>query len=293
MHLESLPAERVEAIFTAHGAHAITLTGADAGDPVLEPGPGETPLWRQVRITGLFASNADFPALRSDLMHSLELASLPEWRVETLHERAWEREWLKDFRPMKFGRRLWVAPGGQEVAAPEAVVLELDPGLAFGTGTHETTALCLEWLDGLRLTDRRVLDFGCGSGILAIAAILLGARSAVALDIDPQALTATCDNARRNGVEERIVTTADVACVDEEFDVIVANILAGPLKVNASTICSRLAPRGALALSGILEDQATDVTEAYRRWIDFGEPVVRGQWVRLTGIRTPVTAKQP
>lgn len=282
MHLESLPADRVEAVLTRHGAEAITLTDA-ADQPLLEPAPGETPLWEQACITGLFAMDFDFPALREDLLRSLGLTALPCWRIETLADRAWEREWLKDFQPMRFGRRLWVSPGDQPVTAADAVVVQLDPGLAFGTGTHATTALCLEWLDGLSLDGRRVLDFGCGSGILAIASVLLGARSAVALDIDPQALIATRSNAQRNEVQDRITTVDDPACAGYDFDVIVANVLAGPLKVNASTICSRLGPAGALALSGILEHQAAEVADAYHAWIEFDAPAVKGHWVRLAG----------
>jgi ribosomal protein L11 methyltransferase len=286
MRLESLPAEAVEAVFTRHGAEAITLSDA-ADQPVLEPAPGETPLWEQVCITGLFPPSADFPALERDLLRSLGVATLPERRVELLEDRAWEREWLKDFRPMRFGRRLWVVPGEQAVPAADALILRLDPGLAFGTGTHPTTRLCLEWLETLPLARLRVLDFGCGSGILSIAAALLGARSVTALDIDSQALTATRSNALRNAVADRIETCDDIAATSGKFDVVVANILAGTLELNASTICSRLESGGALALAGVLDRQATDVAGAYREWIDFDVPAALGEWVRLTGSRTP------
>lgn len=285
MRLESLPANAVEAILMRHGAEAITLTDA-ADEPVLEPAPGETPLWEQVRITGLFPPSADFPALERDLLSALGVTRLPDWHVETLEDRAWEREWLKDVRPMRFGRRLWVVPGDQPPDADDALILRLDPGLAFGTGTHPTTRLCLEWLDTLSLAECRVLDFGCGSGILSIAAALLGARSVVALDIDPQALIATRSNALGNGVANRIETCDDIGSTGGEFNVVVANILAGTLELNASTICSRLKTGGALALAGILEHQATDVAGAYREWIDFDAPAADGEWVRLTGTRT-------
>lgn len=288
MHLGSLPLDEVEAVLTRHGAQAITL--ADAADqPLLEPAPGETPLWRDLRITGLFPSTADFPALAADLERSLGIAQLPDWRVERLENRAWEREWLKDFRPMRFGKRLWVVPGEHSVDEDGAVLVRLDPGLAFGTGTHPTTRLCLEWLDAQPLAARRVLDFGCGSGILSIAAARLGALEVAALDIDPQALVATRSNARRNRVDERITTCADAAQLGGEFDVVVANILSETLKRNASTICSRLKPGGALALAGILDDQAAEVADAFRHRIEFDAPVSSDGWVRLTGTSRPPT----
>ncbi|MEM9209444.1 MAG: 50S ribosomal protein L11 methyltransferase, partial [Pseudomonadota bacterium] len=199
MNLQTLEAARVEAILERHGALAVTYSDA-ADDPVLEPLPGETPMWQDTNVTGLFDRDTDLDALQLDLRTSLGLEALPPHRVEALEDRAWEREWLKDFRPMRFGRRLWVLP----VAAPAApatddaedpVLLRLDPGLAFGTGTHATTALCLERLDALALNGTEVLDYGCGSGILAIGALLLGADRATGYDIDPQAITATMSNA--------------------------------------------------------------------------------------------------
>ena len=212
-----------------------------------------------------------------------------EHRVEILADRAWEREWLKNFRPMQFGKRLWVCPGSYEVNARDAVVVRLDPGLAFGTGTHPTTSLCLTWLDGLPLDGRRVLDFGCGSGILAVAALCLGARSAVAIDIDPQAKTATEQNARQNGVAAKLSVTLETAELDGQFDVVLANILAGPLVDNAELICRQLRPGGALALSGILVNQADEVLAAYRDRILFADPIIRGDWLCLSGIRTEET----
>lgn len=284
MHLESLPADTVESVFTRHGAEAITLSDA-ADDPVLEPAPGETPLWDRVIISGLFPPTANLSALQQDLMSSLELGVLPTFHTEVLRDRAWEREWLKDFRPMCFGRKLWVVPGEQPVPATEAIIVKLDPGLAFGTGTHPTTALCLEWLDGLDLQNKRVLDFGCGSGILGIAALLLGAGSTVAVDIDSQALLSTRDNAERNQVGERLSTGERAESPAGAFDIVLANILAEPLKANAALLCGRLVEGGALALSGILEHQSSDVAAAYRPYIDFDEPATSGAWVRLTGTR--------
>lgn len=284
MNLDALPAGGVEDVFARHGACAITFS--DAGDdPVLEPPPGETPLWSKVRITGLFGAAADLDGLCQDLLRSFQLERLPEHRVETLEDRAWEREWLKDFRPMRFGRRLWVCPGGFQVDAEDAVIVHLDPGLAFGTGTHPTTALCLEWLESQDLTGKRVLDFGCGSGILSIASLKLGASSVTAVDIDPQAITATRQNAGRNEVDERLEATLDANDLDAEYDVAVANILATPLIRHAGTICEHLVHGGTIALSGITDRQTATVADAYRDLIAFAPPVVRAPWARLTGRR--------
>lgn len=288
MHLEALDPEEIETVFMRHGACSVTLS--DAGnDPVLEPGLGETPLWSQTRITGLFPEAADLESLRSDLLTALRLDVLPPHRVESLADRAWEREWLKDFKPIRFGDRLWVCPGGHQVDDANAVVLKLDPGLAFGTGTHPTTALCLEWLDSLPLRNRALLDYGCGSGILAVAALKLGCAAATAVDNDPQAITATWQNALNNDVSERLTVQHSNQPIDGHFDLVIANILAGPLIEFAKPISSSLANGGLLTLSGVLCDQAAEVMAAYEPWIEFQPPVFRAQegqtWARLTGTR--------
>ena len=289
MDLEKLNPDSVEEVFARHGASAITFT--DAGDrPVLEPAPGEVPLWQDTRISGLFAPEADFAALQDDLLHTLDIDTLPAHEIQDLGNRAWEREWLKDFAPMRFGSRLWICPGDSDPQDDEdAVIVRLDPGLAFGTGTHATTSLCLEWLDGLELRDTSILDYGCGSGVLAIAALKLGAKSATGCDIDPQAISATLANARRNGVDDRLAASLAADLPDRQFDVVVANILAGPLIDLAATIGGYLGSRCLLALSGILGEQVEDVQAAYRHRIAFDEPVYREQggqtWALLTGRR--------
>ena len=203
MNLESIEPDRLEEVLLRHGAQSLTLS--DAGDdPVLEPEPGTAPLWSTTRMTVLFAANADFERLRTDLRQTLAIDTLPRNRVEALTDRDWEREWLKDFMPMRFGERLWVSPDGFVVDADGAVVVRLDPGLAFGTGTHATTALCLQWLDKTEIAGKTLLDFGCGSGILGIAGLKLGAKSVTAVDIDPQAITATWQNALNNEVDNRL-----------------------------------------------------------------------------------------
>ncbi len=286
MNLDALDPTIVENAFLNLGATSVTLT--DAGDdPVLEPGPGETPLWSSTQITGLFPGDADLAAFAVALRTELGVDDLPDHRVETLQDRAWEREWLKDFGPMRFGKRLWICPTGQEVENEDAVIVHLDPGLAFGTGTHPTTALCLEWLDGLDLQDRNMLDYGCGSGVLAIAALKLGCASATGMDIDPQAVTATQQNAADNAVAANLAVFGSADAISGQFDVVIANILAGPLVQFADSITSHLAKDGMLALSGVLCEQADEVLRTYEPWIDFEEPVFREQdgqtWSRLTG----------
>ena len=236
-------------------------------------------------MTALFSADADFARLRTDLEQTLAMNTLPENRVEALPDRAWEREWLKDFRPTRFGDRLWVSPGCFTVDADDAVVVRLDPGLAFGTGTHATTALCLEWLDQADIAAKTLLDFGCGSGILAIAGLRLGAKSVTAVDIDLQALTATRQNGLSNEVDDRLVTTERIDQLDDQFDFIVANILAGTLVDQAESVCKRLKPGGALALSGILAEQVADVTAAYQHAIEFSAPAYRDNWARLAGTK--------
>lgn len=285
MRLEALNPESVEAIFLRHGAYAVTFS--DAGDrPVLEPAPGETPLWNDTRITGLFGADADMRSLETDLRDSLALDRLPEHRVEALADRDWEREWLRDFGPMRFGARLWICPG-DTAAEEDGVVVKLDPGLAFGTGTHATTAMCLEWLDSADLEGSTMLDYGCGSGVLAIAALKLGCKRAQAMDIDVQAVTATGQNAAHNNVQDRLTVTASVDDIAGQFDLVVANILAGPLAELAASITQHVKTGGLLTLSGILSEQVDDVLEAYAPWIDFEEPELRSQsgqnWTRLTG----------
>ena len=284
MELDSLEAEHVERIFARHGALSVTLSdGAD--DPVLEPAPGETPLWTETQITGLFAADADFSSLRSDLLVSFGLSELPRNSIEDLPERDWEREWLKDFRPMRFGRRLWVSPRDQAVDVPGAAVVRLDPGLAFGTGTHETTALCLEWLDGAEPRGLHVLDVGCGSGILSIAALVLGAESVDGVDIDPQALTASRRNADDNAVGERLRVSQDLAEFAGEYDLVLANILSGTLIELAEALARRTVHGGRVVLSGILDAQSEDVAKAYATWFRLEPRVLRNGWVRISGTR--------
>jgi ribosomal protein L11 methyltransferase len=288
MQTDKSHAEHIEQALAAAGALSVTVTDA-ADQPLLEPGPGETPLWEQIIMTGLFPADVDQAALLGQISQSTGIDS-PHIRIEALQEQEWSRTWMDYFEPMSFGQRLWVCPHEYPPPVADAVNLRLDPGLAFGTGTHPTTALCLTWLDGQDLQGSRILDYGCGSGILAIAAILLGATSAWAVDNDEQALIATRDNAANNQVSQQIHTCLPDALPAIQVEVCVANILAGPLCSLATRLAQTVCDDGQIILSGILLEQADEVRECYRPWFDFGATVSKDGWVLLQGKRKPGTA---
>lgn len=276
-------ADPVSDFFTHLGA--VSVGFEDAGDqPLFEPKPGETPLWLRTRVVALFEEGTDGAAVRSALAAAFD-GQLSDWDSQELADQVWERAWLEHFRPMRFGRRLWICPSGFEPPEPEAVNLWLDPGLAFGTGTHPTTALCLEWLEGQDLTGKIFIDYGCGSGILAVAALKLGAAFGYGIDIDPQALTASADNARKNGVESLLKLGFPEDLPEVRADTVVANILAGPLAELAGDLTRHLKPGGRLALSGILAEQVEDVRRAYAPWIEFSPAVIQEEWALLTGTK--------
>lgn len=293
-HIAPEHAELLEELLTDEGAQAITLEDA-VDDPVFEPERGTTPLWNQTVLTGLYD---DLEGV-SDMIervreHWASVAGdepCPEIEYEVLEDRDWSREWMDGFEPMKMGQRLWIVPSWFDPPESDAVNLMLDPGLAFGTGTHPTTALCLQWLDELavagELDQKRLIDIGCGSGILAIAALKLGAAHAVGTDIDPQALLASRDNAGRNEIAEQDFDLyLPEQAPSDHFEVVVANILAGPLVELAPMIAGHVAPGGRLALSGILLHQANDILEAYRdQGLHMNEPREREGWVCVEGYR--------
>lgn len=272
------------------GALSITLRDADAETPdeqaIFEPGVGELPLWPTITLNALFDADADRRGLTEalgDLLPWLEPAQLAFAEVE---DQDWERAWMDQFQPMGFGRRLWIYPWNIEPPADDdIVVVRLDPGLAFGSGTHPTTALCLEWLDSLDLAGKSVTDFGCGSGILAIAALKLGAISAVGVDNDPQALTASIDNAERNAVADRLAVFLPEDFDGAPADVFVANILAGPLGELAPTFAAAAKPGAPFAISGILDGQQDELLARYGEWFDDLRVDRREDWVRISGRR--------
>jgi ribosomal protein L11 methyltransferase len=265
------------------GASSVTFVDAH-DDPVLEPLPGEFRLWPTTRLRALFADVDEPGAILRRLSESLQIpaAAIQSERIE---DRVWEREWLRDFHAMRFGQRLWICPHHEQVNAPGAVIVQMDPGLAFGTGTHPTTALCLEWLDGHIGEGQRIIDFGCGSGVLAVAAVKLGAAAAHCFDIDPQALTATRENAAANDVQSRVIVCESADALPQGVDALVANILSGPLIELAPTFGALVREGGSIVLAGLLEAQVTDVTRAYDAWFDMRLFESRDGWAGLSGKR--------
>jgi ribosomal protein L11 methyltransferase len=265
---------------------AVSVTYMDAEDePVYEPGIGETVIWSNTEVIALFEMDAEPDLIAAAARAKYRPELLREWRHERIEDQPWERAWMEHYHPMKFAEKLWVCPTGQEQAEPGTVCLTLDPGLAFGTGTHPTTALCLEWLAGHDLSGKTLIDYGCGSGILAVAGILLGARSAYAVDIDPQALTATESNAVKNNAQDKIHCFLPEQLPALRADVVLANILAKPLCELSDRICALLAPGGQLILSGILKEQSESVVAAYRNAVRFQAPVQQEDWILLAGTR--------
>ncbi|MDD9155702.1 50S ribosomal protein L11 methyltransferase [Aliivibrio sp. S4TY2] len=266
---------------------ALSVTFLDAKDvPIFEPLPGETRLWGETDIVALYDAETDMDLVIAQLKASTVLDDNFAYKVEQLEDKDWEREWMDNFHPMKFGERLWICPSWREIPEPDAVNVMLDPGLAFGTGTHATTALCLEWLESIDLKGKTVIDFGCGSGILAIAAIKLGAAKVVGIDIDPQAITASKDNAARNGVADQL----ELFLPQDQpgnlvADVVVANILAAPLRELSSIITAHVAPGGVLAMSGVLDTQANDVASYYADNFTLDAIAEQQEWCRISGIK--------
>ena len=268
------------------GLGAVSVTFMDAEDqPIFEPDLGTTPLWQHTHLLALFEADTERQSL-TDQLQQLWRQPLPEHQFEDIADQDWERSWMDNFQPMRFGQRLWIVPSWHEAPDPQAVNLLLDPGLAFGTGTHPTTALCLEWLDGQQLQGLQVIDFGCGSGILAIAALLLGAEQVVGTDIDPQALEASRDNAQRNQLaDERFPLYLPEAMPAEPADLLVANILAGPLVSLAPQLTSLVRPGGRIALSGILAEQTDEILAAYENAFELDPVAEKDGWIRVSGVR--------
>jgi len=311
--LGSLDPEGAEAVCFACGAAAVTF-GDSRDDPVLEPHLGEVRLWPATRLTALFVDAGEPRELAAALAAGLGLPATCV-RAETVPERAWEREWLKDFHAMRFGERLWVCPRHERVSDASAVVVTLDPGLAFGTGTHPSTALCLTWLDahahqlsasaehpvgrrahGLdahahqlsasaEARGARVIDYGCGSGVLALACAQLGAAEVHCFDIDPQALIATEDNARANAVGDVVRIHGHAHELPAGVDVLLANIRAAPLCALAPQFAALVRPGGEVVLAGLMRHEAADVTAAYTACFDVTGCGERGDWVCLCGRR--------
>lgn len=277
--------ENLESWLFEQGALAVTLED-NADEPLLEPGPGETPLWQNIKLVALFEVGINLSPI---------LASVPQQWVTAAADAAnfvpdqdWERAWMENFEPLKMGKRLWICPSWCEPPDPHAVNINLDPGLAFGTGTHPTTAMCLGELDATIQPGVNLIDYGCGSGILAIAGLKLGATRAFAVDNDPQAVTATWDNAQRNAITHDqldvfLVSQADTQGRLQPVDLVIANILAGPLEALAPTLIDLMNPGGRLILAGLLTEQAAALIEAYKPWVALSAVQELEGWTLLAG----------
>lgn len=281
--------EFAEEAMLAQGAVSVTMTDA-ADNPLFEPGVGETPLWQQTVTRGLFHPETDLMRVEEVLRELLPDGEGLRFEQRAVEDKDWINAWLQHAKPMRFGNDstpgLWICPSGHVVEEPHAVVVRLDPGLAFGTGTHPSTAMCLQWLASNDLSAKRVLDYGCGSGILAIAALKRGAAHADAVDIDPQALIATQGNAQLNAVDSQLrcadLAQFDEQAVDESVDIVLANILAKPLIALAPMLCRQLRRGGHIVLAGILRSQADEVRAAYAPWCDFDEDATLDDWARIS-----------
>lgn len=283
-------AEHAEDCLFSLGAQTVTLTDA-ADQPILEPAPNETPVWNDVVVTGLYTDDDNQEELLHTINACLEsnLKHTYKSSAQILEDQNWTRAWMEHFHEMQFGERLWICPLHLEPSQPNAVNLRLDPGLAFGTGTHPTTSLCLRWLDKNIKQQNTLLDYGCGSGILAIAACMLGVKKSDGVDIDPQALTATMDNSDVNHVKDKVCTWLpedyQKQHADTQYDIVVANILSGPLSELAPMLAKHCKTDGDIVLSGILREQANAVLDSYKDFFTMDEPVFEEDWVLLHGIK--------
>jgi ribosomal protein L11 methyltransferase len=285
LRISSRYPEFAEEILLAHGAGSVSFVDAE-DDPVLEPAPGETPLWNHTVTLGLFDAALALDAVIQALRTQLPDGASAGITREIVEDQDWVRVWLKDVEPLKFGNRLWVCPHEKRVDEAGCQTLLLDPGLAFGTGTHPSTALCLDWIARHDVGGADVIDYGCGSGILGIAALKLGAARCTAYDIDPQAIVATYANAEQNGVAERLVTVAaEQAFIPFPCDGVLANILAQPLIQLAPLLASCVRVGGWIVLAGLLDRQAAEVREAYAPWFNFDPDHNREGWTRIAGCR--------
>ncbi|MDX1536804.1 50S ribosomal protein L11 methyltransferase [Arsukibacterium sp.] len=274
-------AEQVSDMLQGWGAQAVSFV--DAHDtPIYEPMPGEVIYWTNTVVVGLFDAEHPMDQVISKLQQVSFFKDKLQYKLEQLEDKDWEREWMDNFHPIKFGERLWVCPSWRDIPDPDAVNVMLDPGLAFGTGTHPTTALCMQWLDQHIKPEQTVVDFGCGSGILGIAALKLGAKRVVGIDIDPQAIEASTANAKRNNVSGQIELYLPRDQPQLQADVVVANILAGPLAELSQVISGYVKSGGLLALSGILQSQAQSVIDAYSNEFSFDPVAEQDEWVRLS-----------
>ncbi len=276
--------KKLESALLKTGAASVTLED-NADQPIFEPALGETPLWDQVRITGLYDAEINTAEITTKIANKLR-GQIPHHKWEQLEDKDWEREWMNNYHAIRCGERLWICPSWQQPPEPDKINLMLDPGLAFGTGTHPTTFMCMQWIDQQDFTSLNIVDYGCGSGILGIATLLMGAKKVIGVDIDPQALLATTENAKRNNLpEDAMPVFLPKDCPEFEADIMLANILAGPLAELAPALNAMTKVGGKICLSGILAVQAEAVKAAYASWFDFDPLATQDEWVRITGTK--------
>ena len=278
--------EHLSDLLSQAGAAAVTMQDAK-DDPIYEPPVGSTPLWDQLLLTGLFEADIDMNGVLSFI--KTQYGEIPGHSINPLEDKDWTRVWMDDFKPMQFGQRVWICPSWHTPPDPDAINIMLDPGMAFGTGTHPTTALCLNWLDENYEQPVDVIDYGCGSGILGIAANLLGSEQVYAVDLDPQALIATQANAEKNHVADKI-NTFSVPEFKKQYSqlqcpLLLANILAGPLVELSEMLASHVLPGGRIILSGILAEQADKISTAYQPWFHIDEIKQKEDWIRIVGTK--------
>lgn len=276
--------KKLESALLKTGAASVTLED-NADQPIFEPALGETPLWDQVRVTGLYDAEVNTAEITTKIANKLR-GQIPHHKWEQLEDKDWEREWMNNYHAIRCGEHLWICPSWQQPPEPDKINLMLDPGLAFGTGTHPTTFMCMQWIDQQNFDGLDIVDYGCGSGILGIATLLMGAKKVIGVDIDPQALLATTENAKRNNLpEDAMPVFLPKDCPNSQADMMLANILAGPLAELAPALNAMTKVGGKICLSGILAVQADAVKAAYAQWFDFDPIATQEEWVRITGTK--------
>ena len=273
-----------EKILESYQPLSISMQGFGE-EKIYEPLPGEMPIWEKIRVKAMYQNIKNLSDLENEIINKTNIKILNNKVIKAIGEKDWQEEWVQSSKPMRFGEKLWIYPDHLIDNLEGKVCVNLNPGLAFGTGSHPTTRLCLEWLEKSNLDQKSVLDYGCGSGILGISAIKLGAKSVTAIDLDPQAVIASKNNAEKNHVQQEIEITDNNKTIEKNFNIIVANILAKPLIELAPYFYRKLNKEGAICLSGILEGQINIIKDAYLKYFNLSEIKIKDGWVMMSGIK--------
>ncbi len=273
-----------EKILESYQPLSISIQGFGE-EKIYEPLPGEMPIWEKIRVKAMYQNIKNLSDLENEIINKTNIKILNNKVIKAIGEKDWQEEWVQSSKPMRFGKKLWIYPDHLIDNLEGKVCVNLNPGLAFGTGSHPTTRLCLEWLEKCNLDQKSVLDYGCGSGILGISAIKLGAKSVTAIDLDPQAVIASKNNAEKNHVQQEIEITDNNKTIEKNFNIIVANILAKPLIELAPYFYKKLNKEGAICLSGILEGQINIIKDAYLKYFNLSEIKIKDGWVMMSGIK--------